>query len=89
MNIYFFFQMKKVLELYEQLRQRTGVVIVGLSGVGKFIFWRMLRVVFCKIGKVVKQYIMNFKVMFRYQFLGYIDMDIREWLDGVLINSVR
>lgn len=49
-----FNQIKKVLELYEQLCQRMGVVIVGLSGVGKLIFWRMLRVVFCKIGKVVK-----------------------------------
>ncbi|XP_030099868.1 cytoplasmic dynein 2 heavy chain 1 isoform X1 [Mus musculus] len=82
-------QMKKALELYEQLRQRTGVVIVGPSGAGKSTLWRMLRAALCKIGKVVKQYTMNPKAMPRHQLLGHIDMDTREWSDGVLTNSAR
>ncbi|XP_053164065.1 cytoplasmic dynein 2 heavy chain 1 isoform X1 [Hemicordylus capensis] len=82
-------QIKKALELYEQLRQRMGVVIVGPSGAGKSTLWRMLRAALGKIGKVVKPYMMNPKAMPRHQLLGHIDMDTREWSDGVLTNSAR
>ncbi|XP_051782842.1 cytoplasmic dynein 2 heavy chain 1 isoform X2 [Erpetoichthys calabaricus] len=82
-------QIKKALELYEQLRQRMGVVIVGPSGAGKSTLWRMLRAALGKIGKVVKQYTMNPKAMPRQQLLGHIDMDTREWSDGVLTSSAR
>lgn len=66
-----------------------GVVIVGPSGAGKSTLWRMLRAALCKTGKVVKQYTMNPKAMPRHQLLGHIDMDTREWSDGVLTNSAR
>lgn len=66
-----------------------GVVIVGPSGAGKSTLWRMLRAALLKIGKVVKQYTMNPKAMPRHQLLGHIDMDTREWSDGVLTNSAR
>ncbi|XP_069615312.1 cytoplasmic dynein 2 heavy chain 1 [Ranitomeya imitator] len=82
-------QLKKALELYEQLRQRMGVVIVGPSGAGKSTLWRMLRAALGKTGKIVKQYTMNPKAMPRHQLLGHIDMDTREWSDGVLTNSAR
>lgn len=32
---------------------------------------------------------MNPKAMPRHQLLGHIDMDTREWADGVLTNSAR
>ncbi|XP_057206860.1 cytoplasmic dynein 2 heavy chain 1 isoform X3 [Triplophysa rosa] len=82
-------QMKKALELYEQLRQRMGVVIVGPSGAGKSTLWRMLRAALGRMGRVVKQYTMNPKAMARQQLLGHIDMDTREWSDGVLTSSAR
>ncbi|XP_070553238.1 cytoplasmic dynein 2 heavy chain 1-like isoform X2 [Ptychodera flava] len=82
-------QIKKALELYEQLRQRMGVVIVGPSGSGKSTLWQILRVALGKVGQVVKQYTMNPKAMPRTQLLGQIDMDTREWSDGVLTNSAR
>ncbi|XP_041438616.1 cytoplasmic dynein 2 heavy chain 1 isoform X2 [Xenopus laevis] len=82
-------QIKKALELYEQLRQRMGVVIVGPSGAGKSTLWRMLRAALNKTGKAVKQYTMNPKAMPRHQLLGHIDMDTREWSDGVLTSSAR
>lgn len=77
------------MELYEQLRQRMGVVIVGPSGGGKSTLWRMLKTALGRTGKVVKQYTMNPKAMPRHQLLGHIDMDTREWSDGVLTNSAR
>ncbi|KAJ7398962.1 hypothetical protein BTVI_119896 [Pitangus sulphuratus] len=82
-------QIKKALELYEQLRQRMGVVIVGPSGGGKSTLWQMLKTALGKTGRVVKQYTMNPKAMPRHQLLGHIDMDTREWSDGVLTNSAR
>ncbi|XP_040902456.1 cytoplasmic dynein 2 heavy chain 1 [Toxotes jaculatrix] len=82
-------QLKKALELNEQLRQRMGVVIVGPSGAGKSTLWRMLRAALSKTGKLVKQYTMNPKAMPRQQLLGHIDMDTREWADGVLTHSAR
>ncbi|XP_037123246.1 cytoplasmic dynein 2 heavy chain 1 isoform X1 [Syngnathus acus] len=82
-------QLIKVLELNEQLRQRMGVVIVGPSGAGKSTLWRMLRAALNKIGRVVKLYTMNPKAMPKQQLLGHIDMDTREWADGVLTHSAR
>ncbi|XP_041357041.1 cytoplasmic dynein 2 heavy chain 1-like isoform X2 [Gigantopelta aegis] len=82
-------QVKKSLELYEQLRQRMGVVIVGPSGSGKTTLWRILRQAMIKMKKEVKQYVMNPKAMPRTQLLGHIDMDTREWTDGVLTYSAR
>lgn len=81
--------MKKALELYEQLRQRMGVVVVGPSGSGKSVLWTTLRVAMEKTGRVVKHYTMNPKAMPRTQLLGQIDLDTREWTDGVLTNSAR
>eukprot|EP00117_Sycon_ciliatum_P036543 scpid1236/ scgid27488/ Cytoplasmic dynein 2 heavy chain 1; Dynein heavy chain isotype 1B len=82
-------QIRKALELYEQLRQRMGVVLVGPSGSGKSIVWRILRAALANCNQVVKQYTMNPKAMPRTQLLGHIDMDTREWSDGVLTNSAR
>lgn len=118
--------MKKAFELYEQLRQRMGVVIVGPSkllvalsssifdilfhltgGSGKSSLWRLLRHAMIKIGQQVNIYTMNPKAMPRnqvchpslagrrsimrgfFQLLGHIDIDTREWSDGVLTYSAR
>ncbi|XP_074620352.1 cytoplasmic dynein 2 heavy chain 1-like [Acropora palmata] len=82
-------QVKKALELYEQLRQRMGVVVIGPSGSGKSTIWRLLRLALGKVGQTVKHYTMNPKAMPRTQLLGKIDMDTREWSDGVLTNAAR
>ncbi|XP_075248310.1 cytoplasmic dynein 2 heavy chain 1-like [Convolutriloba macropyga] len=82
-------QVKKALELYEQLRQRTGVVVVGPSGAGKSTIWTMLQHALLKVQKKVVLYTMNPKAMPRQQLLGSIDLDTREWTDGVLTYSAR
>uniref|UniRef100_A0A7M5UV62 Cytoplasmic dynein 2 heavy chain 1 n=1 Tax=Clytia hemisphaerica TaxID=252671 RepID=A0A7M5UV62_9CNID len=82
-------QIKKALELYEQMRQRMGVVVVGPSGSGKTCLWKVLMAAMAKIGQTVIKYTMNPKAMPRTQLLGHIDMDTREWSDGVLTNAAR
>ncbi|XP_039269307.2 cytoplasmic dynein 2 heavy chain 1-like [Styela clava] len=82
-------QVKKTLELYEQLKQRMGVVVVGPSGSGKSTLWQILQGASAKLGQVIKLHTVNPKAMPRTQLLGQIDIDTREWSDGVLTNSAR
>uniref|UniRef100_A0AAR2JK60 Cytoplasmic dynein 2 heavy chain 1 n=1 Tax=Pygocentrus nattereri TaxID=42514 RepID=A0AAR2JK60_PYGNA len=84
-----FLEMKKAVELYEQLKQRMGVVVVGPSGAGKSTLWKLLRAALNRLGLQVKQHTVNPKAMPRHQLLGHIDMDTREWTDGVLTASAR
>ena len=56
-------QIRKALELHEQLKQRMGVVIVGPSGSGKSTVWRLLKAAMIKRGQMVKDYTMNPKAM--------------------------
>ncbi|GFW42309.1 cytoplasmic dynein 2 heavy chain 1 [Trichonephila clavipes] len=107
-------QVKKVLELHEQLQQRMGVVVVGPSGSGKSTLWKLLMKSLILLGQQVKCYIVNPKSIPKPQIgindpdsdvlileifevaedkirelLGYIDLDTREWHDGVLTLSSR
>jgi dynein heavy chain 2 len=83
-------QVQKMLELYEQLRQRMGVVVVGPSGSGKSAVWHILRAALGRIqANAVRTYTMNPKAMPRQQLLGRIDVDTREWFDGVLTEASR
>jgi dynein heavy chain 2 len=66
-----------------------GVVIVGPSGSGKSVLWKMLQHAMLKIGQTVRTYVMNPKSMPRIQLLGHIDIDTREWSDGVLTAASR
>lgn len=82
-------QIQKVLQLYEALRQRMGVVLVGPGGSGKSTLLLILRRALQRLGKVIPQYIMNPKALPRTQLLGYMDNDTREWFDGVLTEAAR
>ncbi|VDM42915.1 unnamed protein product [Toxocara canis] len=82
-------QVRKIFELYEQLRQRMGVVLVGPSGCGKSTLWRVLRRALNIAHKPVKTYTISPKSMSRNKLLGYMDLDTREWFDGVLTAAAR
>ncbi|CAH8521230.1 unnamed protein product [Heterobilharzia americana] len=82
-------QVQKAIELYEQLSQRIGVVLVGPSGCGKSTVLNMLRLALNKMGVSIRSHIFNPKAMLRVQLLGQIEPDTREWTDGVLTHSAR
>eukprot|EP00796_Vickermania_ingenoplastis_P004422 gene4422-3221_t len=82
-------QIQKILQLYEALRQRMGVVLVGPSGSGKSTLLRILRNALVRIGTTVPLYVMNPKALPRDQLLGRMDPDTREWFDGVLTVAAR
>jgi len=82
-------QIRKMMQLKESLDQRMGCVIVGPSGCGKSTLWRVLKAAMIKCGKHVVTHVMNPKSMHRERLLGHMDMDTREWADGVLTDAAR
>ncbi len=50
---------------------------------------RILKAALHKVGSNIVTYVMNPKAMPRHHLLGHIDMDTREWFDGVLTYSSR
>ena len=77
-------QVRKGVELFEQLKQRMGVNIVGPSGCGKTTLTNLLKHALGKLGQKIKQHTINPKAIPRSQLLGQIDLDTREWTNGVL-----
>lgn len=82
-------QIRKMLQLKESLDQRMGCVVVGPSGSGKSTVWQILQQALIKCGQLVKTHVMNPKSMPRERLLGHMDLDTREWADGVLTDAAR
>ncbi|XP_047023303.1 cytoplasmic dynein 2 heavy chain 1 [Helicoverpa zea] len=80
-------QLQKCVELYEQMQQRMGVVIVGPPGSGKTTIRRLLKSALAHQGKNVVEYIICPKAMSREWLLGNIDNDTRQWTDGVISST--
>ncbi|KAJ3088912.1 Cytoplasmic dynein 2 heavy chain 1 [Quaeritorhiza haematococci] len=82
-------QAEKIFQFYEACRQRMGVVIVGPSGSGKTTLWKILKSAWQKCGQSLKRYTMNPKAIDRTKLLGQMDIDTREWFDGILTYASR
>ncbi|VDO65563.1 unnamed protein product [Haemonchus placei] len=82
-------QLQKVFQLHEQLRQRIGVVVVGPTGAGKSTIWRVLRRAQLLAGVALHTVSFNPKAMNRTKLLGHMDIDTREWSDGILTMAAR
>lgn len=64
-------------------------VITEYELAGKTTLWQVLRLAMMKMQRSVKLHVINPKAILRTQLLGRIDLDTREWFDGVLTNSAR
>ncbi|KAI8621722.1 dynein heavy chain and region D6 of dynein motor-domain-containing protein [Chytriomyces sp. MP71] len=82
-------QCDKIYQLHEACRQRMGVVIVGPSGSGKSVLWQVLEKAWRKCGLKLKKHVVNPKAIDRYALLGKMDLDTREWFDGILTYASR
>lgn len=81
-------QMLKVLQLYEQLQQRLGVVVVGPPGCGKTTIIKVLQQTLMKLRKQqIRLHIIHPKAMSRIELLGHLSADTRQWMDGVLTHT--
>ncbi|KAF1768244.1 hypothetical protein GCK72_000056 [Caenorhabditis remanei] len=82
-------QMEKVFQLYEQMRQRIGVVVVGAAGSGKSTMWKVLHRALILTKKPLRVTQFNPKAVNRNKLLGNMDMDTREWTDGIITMAAR
>jgi dynein heavy chain 2 len=87
--IYIESQAEKVFQLYEACRQRMGVVLVGPSGSSKSTIWKILDKAIGKMGKKLTIHKSNPKAVERQILLGNMDIDTREWTDGILTFASR
>ena len=82
-------QVQKVLQLHMATLQRIGVIIVGPSGSGKSTLWQVLEQAYKILDRPLRVHKMNPKAIDRKQLLGSLDLDTREWTDGVLTSAAR
>jgi dynein heavy chain 2 len=82
-------QAEKVVQFYEACRQRMGVVLVGQSGSGKSTVWKILQKAYENMGRKLKSYIVNPKSVDKKTLLGNMDIDTREWTDGIITSAAR
>ncbi|KAM3968298.1 LOW QUALITY PROTEIN: dynein cytoplasmic heavy chain beethoven [Aphomia sociella] len=82
-------QLQKCSELYEQLQQRMGVAIVGPPGSGKTTVRQLLKTALQQQGKTIVEYVISPKAMSRQWLLGHIDLDTRQWTDGVISATAQ
>ncbi|KAL6598153.1 dynein heavy chain and region D6 of dynein motor-domain-containing protein [Neocallimastix sp. 'constans'] len=87
--VYMDSQVEKIFQFYEACNNRMGVVIVGPSGSGKTTICKVLSHALKKLGKSLKMHILNPKSIDRNFLLGYMDIDTREWTDGILTMAAH
>ena len=91
-----------MLQLYEQIQTRFGIVLIGASGSGKTIIWKTLRKAIELMDapeqdnqakqtsiKVNTILISPKSLVPRSRLFGYIDEDTREWQDGLFSIKSR
>ncbi|XP_071951094.1 dynein axonemal heavy chain 2-like isoform X2 [Antedon mediterranea] len=86
----------KIIQLYETKNSRHSVMIVGKTGSGKTVTWKMLQSVLSRLKKegddsynIVKEYPINPKALSLGELYGEFDLNTNEWTDGVLSSVMR
>lgn len=75
-------------QLYDQLKSRTGVAIVGPPGSGKSLVRKILFEALNKIGESLKQIIIFPGAIPKSRLLGKVDTQTREWKEGLLSLAI-
>ena len=84
-------QAAKVMQLHGACAQRIGVILVGPPGSGKSTLWKVLRAAYARLSRDAEPTVhcINPKAVPRTQLLGNLDMDTREFTDGILTAAAR
>ncbi|CAH0480997.1 unnamed protein product [Peronospora belbahrii] len=88
---------EKVLQLYQVMQLRHGVMLVGASGTGKSSAWRVLMDAMELVDGVKGEaHVIDPKALSKEHLYGVLDNTTLEWTDGVftyllrqILNSVR
>ncbi|KAI2473006.1 cytoplasmic dynein heavy chain [Annulohypoxylon bovei var. microspora] len=82
--------MTKVLQLYQIQKIHHGVMMVGNSGSGKSVAWRLLLDALQEVEKVEGvSHVIDSKVMSKEALYGNLDSTTREWTDGLFTSILR
>jgi dynein heavy chain 2, cytosolic len=80
-------QVEKCIEIYEQLSKRTGVCLYGPPSSGKSTCITILKSALSMMSLKIRTYVISPKSMDRSKLLGFLDLDTRQWHDGVLTQT--
>lgn len=80
-------QIDKCIELLEQMSKRIGVTVLGPPSSGKSTVIAVLKSVLSSMSKIIRTYIISPKSMDRSTLLGHLDINTRQWFDGVLTQT--
>jgi len=87
---------EKVLQLYDTIQVRHGLMIVGPTGGGKTSNYKVLQTAMTSLAKAnkgnftkVHTHILNPKSITMGQLYGWINEQTKEWTDGILASIVR
>uniref|UniRef100_A0A3B4ZZW8 Dynein heavy chain hydrolytic ATP-binding dynein motor region domain-containing protein n=1 Tax=Stegastes partitus TaxID=144197 RepID=A0A3B4ZZW8_9TELE len=83
------FQVDKVVQMYETMMTRHTTMVVGPTGGGKSVVISTLCQAQTKLGLQTKLYPLNPKAMSVIELYGVLDPDTRDWTDGILSNIFR
>ncbi len=82
--------MTKITQLYQIQGIHHGVMMVGNSGSGKSVIWKLLLRALQRIEGVEGVYhIIDSKVMSKEALYGNLDSTTREWTDGLFTSILR
>eukprot|EP00058_Branchiostoma_floridae_P007678 XP_002593166.1 hypothetical protein BRAFLDRAFT_57938 [Branchiostoma floridae] len=93
-----FFTTQKIIQLFETKNSRHSTMIVGKTGSGKTVTWRILQATMGRMKKQgdaqfscenVKDYPINPKALSLGELYGEFDLNTNEWTDGVLSSVMR
>ncbi|OQR99244.1 dynein heavy chain, partial [Thraustotheca clavata] len=81
---------EKALQLYQVMQLRHGVMLVGPSGMGKTMAWKVLLEAMESVdGKKGEAYVIDPKAISKEQLYGNLDNTTLEWSDGVFTHLLR
>ncbi|XP_028285542.1 dynein heavy chain 2, axonemal [Parambassis ranga] len=90
------FTMTKVIQLYETKNSRHSSMLVGKTGSGKSVTWRILQGALTALHhqgvtgfQSVQEYPLNPKAMSLGELYGENNLSTNEWTDGVLSSLMR
>ncbi|KAH8593491.1 cytoplasmic dynein-like protein 1 heavy chain 1 [Bisporella sp. PMI_857] len=82
--------MTKILQLYQIQGIHHGVMMVGDSGSGKSVAWKLLLQAMQQVEGVEGVFhIIDSKVMSKEALYGNLDSTTREWTDGLFTSTLR
>lgn len=82
--------MEKVLQLYQITNLNHGLMLVGSSGAGKTMAWKVLLKALERLEKIEGvAHVIDAKAMSKDALYGVLDANTREWTDGLFTHIIR